>query len=123
MNFNDYKKQVLADAQDYIDNYGGSYGADDFDEIYDDMFVSDGVTGNGSGSYTFSTSVASDNIKDVIFDDEFLWYLRDFGKDIADLFQQGPEAIDVSARCFALSAVSSDVEDYFNDWMEENTHL
>ena len=123
MNFNDYKKQVLADAQDYIDNYGGSYGADDFDEIYDDMFVSDAVTGNGSGSYTFSASVASDNIKDVIFDDEFLWYLRDFGENIADLFQQGPEAIDVSARVFALSAVSSDVEDYFNDWMVENTHL
>ena len=123
MNFNDYKKQVLADAQDYIDNYGGSYGADDFDEIYDDMFVSDAVTGNGSGSYTFSASVASDNIKDVIFDDEFLWYLRDFGENIADLFQQGPEAIDVSARVFALSAVSSDVEDYFNDWMEEHTHL
>ena len=123
MNFNDYKAQVLADAQDYIDNNGGSYGADDFDEIYDDMFVSDAVTGNGSGSYTFSTSVACDNVKDVIFDDEFLWYLRDFGENIADLFQQGAEGIDVSARCFALSAVSSQVEDYFDDWMEEHTHL
>lgn len=123
MDFNDYKKQVLADTYDYIDNYGGNYGADDFDEIYDDMFVSDSVTGNGSGSYTFSTAVARENIKDVIFDDEFLWYLRDFSENIADLFEQGEEAIDVSARCFALSAVSSEIEDYFDDWMEENTHL
>lgn len=123
MDFNDYKKQVLADAYDYIDNNGGSYGADDFDEIYDDMFVSDSVTGNGSGSYTFSTVQSRENIKDVIFDDEFLWYLRDFGENIADLFEQGKEAIDVSARCFALSAVSSEIEDYFDDWMEENTHL
>ena len=123
MDFNDYKKQVLADAQEYIDNYGENYGADDFDEIYDDMYVSDSVTGNGSGSYTFSTAIARENVKDVIFDDEFLWYLRDFGGEIADLFQQGAEAIDVSARVFALSAVSCEVEDYFNDWMEENTHL
>lgn len=123
MDFNDYKKQVLADAYDYIDNYGGSYGADDFEKIYDDMFVSDSITGNGSGSYTFSTVQARENIKDVIFDDEFLWYLRDFGENIADLFEQGAEGIDVSARCFALSAVSSEIEDYFDDWMEENTHL
>lgn len=123
MDFNDYKKQVLADAYDYIDECGGNYGADDFDAIYDDMFVSDSVTGNGSGSYTFSTVQARENIKDVIFDDEFLWYLRDFGENIADLFQQGEEAIDVSARVFALSAMSSEIEDYFDDWMEENTHL
>lgn len=123
MDFNDYKKQVLADAQEYIDNNGGCFGADDFDKIYDDMFFSDSITGNDSGSYTFNTAVARENIKDVIFDDEFLWYLRDFGENIADLFQQGPEGIDVSARCFALSAVASDIEDYFNDWMEENTHL
>lgn len=123
MDFNDYKKQVLADAYEYIDENGGSYGADDFDEIYDDMFVSDSITGNGSGSYTFNATQARENIKDVIFDDEFLWYLRDFGENIVDLFQQGAEGIDVSARCFALSAVSSQIEDYFNDWMEENTHL
>ena len=47
----------------------------------------------------------------------------DFGENIADLFSQGAEGIDVSARCFALSAVATEIEDYFDDWMKENPHL
>ena len=33
-----------------------------FDELYDTMFTSDTITGNASGSYTFSTWKAEENI-------------------------------------------------------------
>ena len=37
-----------------------------FDELYDTMFTSDTITGNASGSYTFSTWKAEENIDEDI---------------------------------------------------------
>lgn len=56
-----YKKNIKADILDYIkenDCKDMSY-----DELYDLLFIDDSVTGNASGSYTFNTWQAKDNLR------------------------------------------------------------
>lgn len=80
-------------AQDIIDNR---------DEIYDEAFVSDDVTGNGTGSYTKSAYMAENNLVHC-------WdLLRDamdtFGDD-RNVLDLGPEVCDTIIRCYLLSEV------------------
>lgn len=57
-----YLVSMVDDIKDYIkDNYE-NLSEIDRDELYDDLFVADSVTGNGSGSYTFSSQEARDNV-------------------------------------------------------------
>ena len=75
---------------------------DNKDEIYDEAFVSDDVTGNGTGSYTKSAYMAENNLVHC-------WdLLRDamdtFGDDI-NVLDLGPEVCDTIIRCDLLSEV------------------
>lgn len=56
-----YREQIKADILDYIEENGCenmTYG-----ELYDRLFIEDCVTGNASGSYTFSTYQAKENLR------------------------------------------------------------
>ena len=99
-----YKAQVRADAM-------GSYVGycDGFGEVYDELFVDDAVTGNGSGSYTFDAAVALDNVRGLLGDEAFAAELADLGMG-AEVFARDPESVDVIARCLALGCVSGDLE-------------
>lgn len=74
--------------------------SDLFDELYDDLFIDDSVTGNGSGSYTFSTWEAEQNLC------HNMELLRDacaeFGGNMAEWIERGAEYCDVSIRCYLL---------------------
>lgn len=70
----DYKKAVKDDIYNYIDSNieyiqewierQVNIDIDDLrEELYEEMWISDSVTGNGSGSYTFSTWKAEGGIK------------------------------------------------------------
>lgn len=58
-----YYESVKEDIRDYIANEWEeitnnikTIGIDEtFDKVYNNMFISDSITGNASGSYTFST--------------------------------------------------------------------
>ena len=120
MTFEDYKQAVKNDAIQLI-NWGDfDYCDGDFEMVYDDLFVCDGVTGNGSGSYTFSTLLAEDNTKDLFYDEEFISEAHNMGYTIDDLLEQGAESIDVIARCLALSYVMGEIEEAYNDHMAED---
>ena len=55
-------EQYLEDHEQYI-NLADLDTADDlFDAVYDDMFVSDSVTGNASGSFTFCSFTAKEKV-------------------------------------------------------------
>lgn len=118
MYFADYINEVYNDGRAYIDENIEYY--DDFDTIYDYMWCADSVTGNGSGSYTFSTHVAQQNVAEVIWDEDFLDELVGIGWSIEDTFKQGAEALDVTARCLALGRNYSKLEEYYNELKGES---
>lgn len=103
----DYMEHMTADVIDairetYTDDEIRARLDDDRDDfaqtLNDDLWIDDSVTGNASGSYYCNAWRAEEAIAhnwDLIADmiDEF---------DAADILRKGPEAIDVSIRCYLL---------------------
>lgn len=104
----DYLKNVREDVLDYIkENYEKEDFANlNYDELYDEMFIADSVTGNGSGSYTFNTWEAEENICHNLDLAEEAYEV--FGYE-GIKFEDGAEAIDVTIRCYLLGQALQDV--------------
>lgn len=69
------------------------------EQLNEDCWISDSVTGNASGSYTFSTWQAEENLChnwDLLAE-----ALQEFGCDI-NYIERGAEACDVTIRCYLL---------------------
>lgn len=114
----DYRECMREDVMNYIKEHEVKITTDNRDEmqeaLYDDMFVSDSVTGNASGSYTFNTWQAEENI----------CHNMDLLKDACDEFGCEPkfdsaEWCDVTIRCYLLSEVLSEVLDEIEEEVEE----
>lgn len=108
----DYEEAVKNDIRDYIRERDIKVTAGNKDEIYeelyDDMFASDSVTGNASGSYTFNAWQAEENL---CHNTELLGEaLREFGDD-GSCLEKGAEACDVTIRCYLLSGCLQKVLD------------
>ena len=103
-----YLRAVTADAKEYIEeNYTAEEIADMLLDRYnwectlcDDMWTADSVTGNGSGSYTFSTYQAEEYICHNL--DLLAEAVEEFGG-VVDVLKNGAEACDVTIRCHLLS--------------------
>ena len=126
MNYNDYYKQVKTDAIAAIDEqFDSGYwdGDTEWDVVYDNLFVDDGVTGNGSGSYTCNAAKARENVSDAIWDEKILDALSEIGVDgdkIAQYLRDGnAESLDVCIRCAILREVCGEIEDYFSDRIDQ----
>lgn len=126
MNYNDYCKQVLNDAIAVIDeqfDYGYWDGDIEWDVVYDNLFIDDAVTGNGSGSYTFNAAKARENVADAIWDEKIFDALSGIGVDgdaIAQYLRDGDaEGLDVCIRCAMLGEVYSEIEEHFSDRVSE----
>ncbi len=85
------------------------------------MWVCDHVTGNASGSYTFSTWQAEEYLAhnwDVLEE-----ACAEFGADMGEEVKNGAESADVLIRCYLLPAaideVLPDFEEDFNAAHEE----
>ena len=108
----DYYEVIEDDLKTFI---GENYNLEDFkdtgeayQEIYNNAFVSDSVTGNANGSYFCNTWEAKESICHNL--DLLSEALQEFGDD-ASLLQRGAEACDVTIRCYLLGRVLSDVLD------------
>lgn len=86
----------------------------DEDSLYDDMFINDSITGNGSGSYYCNRYQA----------EEALSHNLDLLKEACEEFGStpeldNPEACDVTIRCYllgqALQEVIEEMEDKNNE--------
>ena len=77
--------------------------------MYDALFIDDSVTGNGSGSYFCNARKAAEAASGLAFDDDFIVEARAAGYGM-ELFAEGPETVDVVARCLALGLVSGALE-------------
>lgn len=117
MNFRDYQNAVLEDATQAFSD-GEYIDYETFDEVYEQMFIDDSVTGNGSGSYTFSRYQAEQNTQGLFWDSEFIEVLKDFGYESIPT-KDGAEALDVIARCIALSYMSGEIETAWNEAKED----
>ena len=106
----DYLKNVREDVLNYIkENYEKEDFANlDYNELYDEMWIDDSVTGNASGSYTFNTWKAEENICHNL--DLATEAYENFGYD-GIKFDDGAEAIDVTVRCYLLGQVLQEVLD------------
>lgn len=116
----DYDLAMREDVEQYIkENYTREQvkqalkeDREEFEEkLHDEMWVADSVTGNGSGSYTFSTYEAEENLAHN-------WnFLEDvcaeFGYDIGEAHRHGAEWCDVLIRCYLLGGIISEVLDKF----------
>lgn len=91
--------------------------ANNWEEMYEMLFVDDSVTGNGSGSYYFNSAKAVEAVGGIIFDDEAVEEFKAMGYDGIPT-EMGAESCDVIARCIALGLVSAELEDYYNGLIE-----
>ena len=69
-------------------------------QLNEDCWMDDSVTGNASGSYTFSTWQAEENLCHNF--SLLAEALQEFGCDI-NYIERGAEACDVTIRCYLLS--------------------
>lgn len=121
MNQYDYREAVKNDIIDYINDHDVKVTSSNKDEVYeqlyDEMFISDSVTGNASGSYTFNTWKAEENLCHNL--DLLGEALSEFGSDPAKIMES-PEACDVTIRCYLLSEILGEVLDELEEDDEED---
>ena len=120
----DYENAVRADVLEWIrDHYSNDeiteklQERDDWEqELNDDLWTADSVTGNASGSYTFNAWEAEENVchnLDLLGD-----ALEEFGCDM-DIMKSGAEACDVTIRCYLLGGAISAALDELEEEREE----
>lgn len=85
-------------------------------ELNDDLWTCDSVTGNASGSYTFSTWHAEEHLVHNL--DLLAEALREFGFDGVDILEKGAEAMDVTIRCYLLGECLSAALDQLEEEQE-----
>lgn len=119
-----YKEQVRADVKEWIeDNKEQIEGLDRHDAyevIYDSCWVDDSVTGNASGSYTFSRWEARQNFFNDEDSEEYIDQMIEDGftcrESVGRAVQESNwELLDVSIRCWLLCDAVSDVLDEVYD--------
>ena len=112
-----YLENVTSDAKQAILENMNDWDFSDREELEeianDLLWVDDSVTGNGSGSYTFSTWQAEENLCHNM--DKLEEACNEFGQDIGEAVKQGAEYCDVTIRCYllgqAISAALDELEE------------
>lgn len=121
-NYN-YLEAVTSDVLDYIkeeinlDEWKGN--REELEEkLNDELWTVDSVTGNASGSYTFNTWEAEENLAhnwDLLAE-----ALDEFGQDGTDVLRQGAEAMDVTIRCYLLGQAIAEALDELEEELAED---
>jgi hypothetical protein len=123
MEKHDYLKEMTNDVIDYVkENFDAKEIAQrladdetraEFEEqLHDDLWTEDSVTGNASGSYTFSTWDAEENLCHNL--DLLEEALTEFGYNYF-LLEKGAEWADVTIRCYLLQQAIREALDVLDD--------
>lgn len=121
-NYN-YLEAVASDVLDYIkeeinlDEWKGNREGLE-EKLNDELWTVDSVTGNASGSYTFNTWEAEENLAhnwDLLAE-----ALDEFGQDGTDVLRQGAEAMDVTIRCYLLGQAIAEALDELEEELAED---
>ena len=88
-----------------------------YNNLYDDLWVDDSVTGNASGSYWFNSWKAGEALQgnwDLLRD-----ALAEFGCEDVNPIDKGEEWCDVTIRCYLLGECLSDaIAELINEYEE-----
>jgi len=117
----DYREAVKNDVLDYIKSEIDFADFDSLEELEehlnDTLWTVDSVTGNASGSYTFNSWQAEENICHNL--DLLGEALTEFGSGADYLITNGAEAADVTIRCYLLgeciAAALEEIKDEFEE--------
>ena len=108
----DYYQAVKDDIKQYIEDHDVKVTTSNREELesslYDEMFISDSVTGNASGSYTFNTWQAEENLCHNL--DLLKEACDEFGDEGTNILESA-ESCDVTIRCYLLGQVLGEVLD------------
>ena len=119
-----YKEQVRADVREWIDDnkeqIEGLDRNDAYEVIYDSCWIDDSVTGNASGSYTFSRYEARQNFFNDEDSDDYISQMIEDGFMSVDelgskIAESNWEYIDLSIRCWLLCDAVTDILDEMYD--------
>lgn len=117
----DYREAVKEDILQYIHDEIEFSGFDTLEELEEylneELWTADNVTGNASGSYTFNTWEAEENISHNL--DLLEEALEEFGCDKGYLLEKGAEAADVTIRCYLLAGAIAEVLEDLEEEFEE----
>ena len=110
-----YLEELKSDVRTYIKEVASDYmDCEDMDELrdelYDNLWDEDSVTGNGSGSYTFNREKAKEYVSDNM--DLMVEAYKDLDSIeslVDDLEALDFETIDVTIRCYLLSQALDEV--------------
>lgn len=120
----DYEQAVCNDIKTYILENGIKVTESNqerlFDELNDKLWNEDSVTGNASGSYTFSRWTAEEYLCHNL--DLLSEACDEFGTDAKDCIESA-ETADVTIRCYLLTRCLSDVLDELCEEDEEDEEL
>ena len=115
-----YREAVKEDVKDWMDENhepGASRELEfDYDTVFEGCWVDDGVTGNGSGSYTFSRLEARKNFFEDDDSEDYVHQMVQVGfctaEDVGQHMASGDwEWLDVCIRCYLLGEVVQEVID------------
>ena len=116
-----YLESVKQDVREYIEEHDIVVNEDNRDDIEQDLndrlFCEDSVTGNASGSYTFNTWQAEENLCHNL--DLLGEALTEFCCEPNYITEKGAEACDVTIRCYLLGQAISEVLDELEEEEDE----
>ena len=121
-NYN-YLEAMIEDVKEYLKNEA-EYDQEDLfynrsyleEKLHDELWCNDSVTGNASGSYTFSTWKAEEYLCHNY--DELADACEAFGQDIGEAVKRGAEFCDVTIRCYLLGRAISEALDEIEEELE-----
>ena len=118
----DYREEVKNDCVEAIREYLNYHDVKGMsrdrlqEKLYDSFFIDDSVTGNASGSYTFSRYQAEQNLCgnwDLLGE-----AMKEFGCE-CDAIEKGAEWADVTIRCYLLGECLDEAMDEIDDEIEK----
>lgn len=124
MNKYNYYQEVKNDVLDYIrcnEIFINEENRDEiFEQLNDELWTNDSVTGNGSGSYTLNTWEAEEYLCHNF--DLLAEALREFGCDFSVL--ENSVTADVTIRCYILgSAINDAIDEIISEQEEEENEV
>lgn len=108
-------KNAIVENYDYIEELKNDRNGFE-QKLYDDLFISDSVTGNASGSYTFNAWQAEEYLCHNL---ELLKEAcEEFCSDLSNMIGSA-ESCDVTIRCYLLNQAISEVLDDLETEIED----